>query len=634
MRRSDKINFGLLAALLLASVIAPILVSGNPITGVPGTFYIKQDGSVEPASAPIHLVNGAYTFTANIQGSLIIERNNTIIDGAGFGIFGTGANDSRQELTPYNPANQTKFPPIFIPSEPDNPYIAPESNNTGIYSYAQNLTISNLTISHCWCAIELEYSSNNQILGNYIVNNRQGIWIHTSSNNIISSNKIDLNKQGITLQAAHSSIGENNFTSNSEYAIKLQWSFNELFENKFFGNGCGVSFEQSSHNTLRNNNFESHNGETLHNSWTTLPDYVQDIDTSNTVCGKPMYYWINRQNATVPADAGYVALVNCTGIRVSGLVLGEGQEIRLSLTTNSTVTLNTLSNKNACIYVERSSKNNLTENTVEGGGNACCIQLKDSDDNYLFQNNLTEGNQGICLDSSNRNTVINNQIMNCFQGIRLYIASGNLILENNVTSNQQGLFLFATVNWEDAQVENETVNYPNIHGSTRNNISKNIIEYNNVGVLISLSSNNSFTSNNFLNNTSQVAFENPLADYPMNDDAFSDVINSALINSWDNDTTGNFWSDYISLYPNAQEQNATGTWDLSYRINENNVDRHPLSRQADVKLPENGSSSGPSIWPIAGAICALLIILALIVYLAATKKNKRKSLRNVAVSVC
>jgi hypothetical protein len=39
---------------------------------------------------------------------------------------------------------------------------------------------------------------------------------------------------------------------------------------------------------------------------------VHDIDTSNTVDGKPIYFWVNQRDKQVPADAGFVALVDST----------------------------------------------------------------------------------------------------------------------------------------------------------------------------------------------------------------------------------------------------------------------------------------------------------------------------------
>ena len=65
---------------------------------------------------------------------------------------------------------------------------------------------------------------------------------------------------------------------------------------------------------------------------------MQDVDSSNTVDGKPIYYWVNMLDLIVPMDAGYVALVNCTNIIAENLDLrNNGQGILLVYTTNSTI---------------------------------------------------------------------------------------------------------------------------------------------------------------------------------------------------------------------------------------------------------------------------------------------------------
>jgi hypothetical protein len=47
-------------------------------------------------------------------------------------------------------------------------------------------------------------------------------------------------------------------------------------------------------------------------------------------------------------------------------------------------------------------------------------------------------------------------------------------------------------------------------------------------------------------------------------------------NSWDNVTEGNYWSDYLTKYPNAKEIADTGIWYTTYIIDENNKDNYPL----------------------------------------------------------
>ena len=53
---------------------------------------------------------------------------------------------------------------------------------------------------------------------------------------------------------------------------------------------------------------------------------------------------------------------------------------------------------------------------------------------------------------------------------------------------------------------------------------------------------------------------------------------------WDNGTAGNYWSDYLTRYPNASEIDDTGVGDTPFYINPNNIDNYPLMEPA--KIPE------------------------------------------------
>lgn len=220
------------------------------------TIYIRQDGTVDPSTAPIQRNGDVYTFKGDISGSIIVERNNVVIDGAGFTLRGTGAEDYRPSEEPLDQSRFSDFEYMlaWFNQRPD-PYIIPDSNNTGIYSTAQGLTIQNLEITDFWCAVELEYSSDNVLAQNQIKGNTQGIWIHISSNNTISSNNIDNNKQGITLTTSHDNINGNKITNNSDYGIKLQWSFNSITRNNIASNGYGVCSSESPNNFFTTNNF-------------------------------------------------------------------------------------------------------------------------------------------------------------------------------------------------------------------------------------------------------------------------------------------------------------------------------------------------------------------------------------------
>ncbi|MCJ7767460.1 hypothetical protein MUP79_03610, partial [Candidatus Bathyarchaeota archaeon] len=58
-----------------------------------GTVYIRLDGSIDPSDAPIQKQADTYILAGNIiggaAGGIALERNSTIIDGAGYTLQGS-----------------------------------------------------------------------------------------------------------------------------------------------------------------------------------------------------------------------------------------------------------------------------------------------------------------------------------------------------------------------------------------------------------------------------------------------------------------------------------------------------------------------------------------------------------------
>jgi parallel beta-helix repeat protein len=225
--------------LLLCSLWTAVLNIG--MVKAEETIYIRADGSIE-GTDKIQRNGNIYTFAGDIIDSIVVEKDDVVIDGAGYILQGEGSG---------------------------------RGINLGKRC---NVTIKNMQIREFYIGIYLKESFSNIINGNKISNNEKGVYILWSSDNVLRNNQFQNNSNNISV--------------------------------------------------------EHHIGHHL-----TISELVNDIDESNTVNGKPIYYWINQHDRIVPSDGGYVALINCTGITVQNLHLtNNGPRMLLVSTNNSIIT--------------------------------------------------------------------------------------------------------------------------------------------------------------------------------------------------------------------------------------------------------------------------------------------------------
>ncbi len=102
----------------------------------------------------------------------------------------------------------------------------------------------------------------------------------------------------------------------------------------------------------------------------------------------------------------------------------------------------------------------------------------------------------------------------------------------------------------------------------------------------------------------------------------NNLINSSVyaMFSPDNTVDRNYWSDYLTKYPNAKEIGDSGVWDEPYEVHDSSTDNHPLVKPV-AGNPEFSDEETFTTFVIAAfVIVAVIIVAGLLVYF---KKRKR-----------
>jgi len=286
-------------------------------------------------------------------------------------------------------------------------------------------------------AIELARCSNNTLTRNDIIANEGcGIELWSSEYNSLSENNITNNHDGISLYSSsnYNAIYENYITANGYFGIMLYKCLNNsIFENSLTGNHQGIYLQESRGNTLRGNimvnNTESFG---VWSDW-GLSYFVNDVDDSNIIDGKPIYYLVNNRDRSIPPNAGYVGLINCTNIVIANLNLEKNhQGILLVYTANSTIIGNKIENNRFGVLLAYSSNISLCGNDVKN--NLYGIFLQHSRDNRIFANNIQNNIYGIILQWSTNNLVYHNNFIRNRKQVHIYPSDIANTLDNGYPS--------------------------------------------------------------------------------------------------------------------------------------------------------------------------------------------------------
>jgi parallel beta-helix repeat protein len=249
----------------------------------------------------------------------------------------------------------------------------------------------------------MEAFTNNTICQNNISNSTYGIYGYLSSNNSLNQNALVSNYYGIfSGDAKNDSIGGNNI-ANCSFGMELILSLNcHVYGNNITNGIMGIDLFGASNNTLKDNVLvnNSHGGFAVEAA-SARDDFVNYVDTSNTIDGKPIIYLVNKQDLVIDPKAypsiGYLAVVNSTNMTIEDLALENSTDgIVLAWVTDSLVDKVTVVGNFYGIYLVQSTSNAIEDSIIMDNENG--IVLLNSSINNVTSNSIMENEYGIMID--------------------------------------------------------------------------------------------------------------------------------------------------------------------------------------------------------------------------------------------
>jgi len=301
-----------------------------------GTIYIRANGLVEGTDKISNENNVTYTFTDDINDSIVVERSNIIIDGDGYTLTG-----------PYTEIgfNLTDLTNVTIRN------VNVVGFGYGIYLQSSILNIileNNITFNEG--NIYLGNSSDNTITSNTITDGAEAIQLYASSNNTISGNGMSDNYNGVwsRLNSAENVISGNNITANTNDGIYLYSSAgNNISENDITNNGRGIDLSASSNNTLSGNTVTGNVAGIFAGGALVNSVYVGSMN--NTILGNNI---VNNTNG--------VDIVGVLFTTISRNHIAENTQygITLDAASNNTISANNIANNNLGVFYDGLCNNN------------------------------------------------------------------------------------------------------------------------------------------------------------------------------------------------------------------------------------------------------------------------------------
>ena len=217
----------LLTVLFLASIVF-CGIRTQPATAQPAnTIHILPDGSVDPANAPLQIEGYIYRATANINTTIVVIKNNIVLDGQGYTLQGTGKSNNQAAInltcTGVTIKNfHIKDWQIGVLGAYDNNKIVGNEftdNNYDIAVYGKNYEINQNFLYY----VRIQ-GSNVHLTENEFQTRKYGsaFWISNSTGIVIETNEFRFNSQTTSFISTDDSgikVYHNNFLNAGEIQL-------------------------------------------------------------------------------------------------------------------------------------------------------------------------------------------------------------------------------------------------------------------------------------------------------------------------------------------------------------------------------------------------------------------------------
>lgn len=278
----------------------------------------------------------------------------------------------------------------------------------------------------------------------------------------------------------------------------------------------------------------------------------------------------------------------------NNLLIDNYNGIYLKSCRNNVVSLNDIKKGEHGIRLYNSSQNFILNNLIEGFSNGISLEvsfsnrilnntlIKNSGNGFFvynsdkneFKNNNVSSNlgRGVRLLNSNQNVIERNFFYNNTYAVDLHFSYKNKLAYNTIIHGSRGIWLY-----------NSSANVINLNNISSNRgagiyilssqnctINGNSISGNEYGVLLDRSNNNTVSSNSIEDNVKfGISLENSSFNMIYHNNFINNGVNvkqpsdGSLANLWDDGFEGNFWSDYY-----GSDRDLDGIGDVPYLVDD------------------------------------------------------------------